>query len=61
MDWKIKSHFPIREKSGNFNRLEKSHKILEKSGNLKQCYLFYFSAVQMDCVLFAKMDQVFRF
>ena len=44
-------HFPVREKSGNFEQSGKnqgtvggkSHKILENSGNFRKIFICYFS------------------
>ena len=56
-------HFPVREKSGNFEqtlKVRENHtkywKILKISDRY---YLLLFSDIQITCVLFAKMDQVF--
>ena len=45
-------HFPVKEKSGNF----------EKTGKVRENHTKYwktFSDIEMNCVLFAKMDKVF--
>ena len=58
-------HFPVRENSGNFkqtgNVRENHKKIMEKSWNFRQILFIIFSDIEMKCVLFAKMDQVFSF
>ena len=43
------------------NRLEKSGKITQNTGKLREFHTFVIcSDIKMNCVLFAKMDQVFR-
>ena len=46
---KMGRHFPVREKSGNFDQTGKSqgksHKILEKSGNFRQILFIIFSDI----------------
>ena len=46
-------HFPVRESQGILNRLEKSGKITQNTGKLREFQ------TNIICVLFAKMDQVF--
>ena len=60
---KVGRHFPVREQSGNFEqtgkvrenytKYRKTERISEKN------YLLFFNDIQMNCVLFAKMDKVF--
>ena len=56
-------HFPVREKSGNFEQTgkvrEKSGKITQNTGKLEINIIDILSDIEMNCVLFAKMDQVF--
>ena len=60
-------HFPIREKSGNFDQTgkvrEKSGKMTQNTGKLREfqtnikCY--YSGRAKLICVLFAKLNEVF--
>ena len=55
-------HFPVREKSGNFEQTGKSGKITQNTGKLGEFeinIIDILSDIKMNCVLFAKMDQVF--
>ena len=63
---KMGRHFPVREKSGNFEQTgkvrEKSGKITQNTGKLREFeinIIDILSAIKMNCVLFVKMDQVF--
>ena len=56
-------HFPVREKSGNFEqtgKVRENHaKYWKTEGILEKNYFLFFNDIQMNCVLFAKMDKVF--
>ena len=63
---KMERHFPVREKSGNFEQTgkvrEKSGKNTQNAGKLRKFeinIIDILSDIKMNCVLFAKMDQVF--
>ena len=59
---KMGRHFPVRERPGILNRLEKSGKITQNTGKIRvfEIILFdIFNDIKMNCVLFGKMDQVF--
>ena len=64
---KMGRHFPVREKSGNFDQTgkvrEKSGKITQNTGKLRefQTNIICYSSVRakLICVLFAKFDNVF--
>ena len=64
---KMVRHFPVREKSGNFDQTgkvrEKSGKITQNTGKLRefQTNILCHSSVtaKLICVLFAKFDKVY--
>ena len=65
---KMGRHFPVREKSGNFEQTgkvrEKSGKITQNTGKFREfqtniLFVIFFNNIQIYCVSFAKMDQVF--
>ena len=64
---KMGRHFPVREKSGNFEqtgKVRENHtKYWKPQGIWDKYYLIFlyiiFSDIWMNCVLFTKMDQVF--
>ena len=53
--WKMRRHFPVRDKSDNLNRLEKSGKIIQNTGKMKKFQILFdiFSNILINCVLFA--------
>ena len=56
--------FQSGKSQGILNRLEKSEEIAQStgnSGNCRQMLFIIFSNIEMNCVLFAEMDQVFSY
>ena len=51
--------FHSGKSQGILNRLEKSGKITQNTGKLEINIIDILSDIEMNCVLFAKMDQVF--
>ena len=66
---KMGRHFPVREKSGNFEQTgkvrEKSGKITQNTGKLREFQtniIFYFLVVfKLSVYYFAKMHQIFSY
>ena len=60
---KMGRHFPVREKSRNFEQTGKVRESYTKYWktleNFRQKSFVVFSDIQMNCILFARMDQVF--
>ena len=52
-------HFPVREKAGNFEQTGKVRENHTKYWKTQGILFDIFSDILMNCVLFAKMDQVF--